>query len=75
MAPSIGALNSPPVHFHIRWSSAAGLDFLRFDSCEEADESAKLWVRPNETYSIEAFNDSCERCADLLRKIPKTQRS
>ncbi|HEV2304343.1 MAG TPA: hypothetical protein VGR93_02390 [Candidatus Acidoferrales bacterium] len=70
MSPPIGA----PVHFHIRWSGSAGLDFFRFSSREEADESAKMWVRGNEAYSIEEFGDSCERCAALLDKMTKKTR-
>jgi hypothetical protein len=64
-------LNTPPnspvaVHFHIVWSGAAGVHFARFGSREEADELARRLARLDETYSIEAFDDSCQTCAELL---------
>ena len=67
MASRIDSLS--PVHFHIRWSGTGGLDYFRFTSREEADESAQLWVLSNETYSIEAFDGSCGECAELLGKF------
>lgn len=59
------------IHFHIRWSGTGDLDYFPFNSRKEADESARLSARPNETYSIEAFDDSCEKCAALLEETVK----
>lgn len=59
------------MHFHIRWSGVSDLDYERFDSREQADESAKLLVRRDETYSIEQFGDSCGRCAKAAAKAAK----
>lgn len=64
-------MNMPPtsptaVHFHIVWSGAAGVHFARFGSRQEADELAQKLARLDETYSIEAFDDSCETCAESL---------
>jgi hypothetical protein len=63
-------LNSPssgstPLHFHIAWSGA-GVHFARFASREEAEELAQKLARRDEAYSIEAFDDSCEVCAESL---------
>ena len=54
------------VHFHIVWSGAAGVHFARFGSHQEADELAQKLARSGESYSIEAFDDSCETCAETL---------
>lgn len=69
MDPSIRGLSPPRVHFHIRWSGTAGLDFSPFDSHAEAEEAAKQLVRHNETYSIEPFDGSCEKCADTIGRF------
>ena len=55
------------IHFHIRWSSTSELDYDCFASREEAGRSAEQLVRPNETYSVEEFDDSCEKCAAMSR--------
>lgn len=71
MASAVNAKESSPVHFHIRWNSTGELDCFRFSSRYEAEESAKLWARQNEIHSIEAFDDSCSKCAELLAKTSK----
>jgi hypothetical protein len=52
---------SPRTHYHIRWSQIA-LDWERFNTREEAELGAMGLVRPHETYTIEAFDETCARC-------------
>jgi hypothetical protein len=49
-------------HYHIRWSGHAPLDYERFTTIEEAENSAKELVRPRESYSVEKFDSDCIRC-------------
>lgn len=65
MSPASGGASR---HFHIRWSNGT-LDAERFASGKEADEIAKRWVRRGEGYSIEEFDDSCEKCAEARHKF------
>ena len=64
--------NTTP-HFHIRWitGDTSKTDWEAFTSREEADSMAKRLMTPSEAYAIDAFDDSCERCAmfRLERKI------
>lgn len=53
-------------HYHIRWSTTPILDWLRFDTRAEADAGAKELARPGETYTIDEFDGTCARCAELL---------
>jgi hypothetical protein len=49
-------------HYHIRWSGSAQLDWERFNTPGEAEESAKQLLRHGETYVIEEYDDTCPRC-------------
>jgi ActR/RegA family two-component response regulator len=49
-------------HYHIRWSGKALLDWQRFNTPEEAKESARQLVRQGETYGIEQHDETCPRC-------------
>lgn len=68
MAPATGPPDSPGAHFHIRWSDGH-LDYERFATAEHAAIAAHQLARPNEDYAIEGFDQSCEQCAELLRKV------
>ena len=67
-----GPISHKP-HFHIRWSSKAQLDWKPFPTREEAEELAKILVRPDETYAIEELNGNCPRCAasKMGERIPR----
>ena len=54
-----------PVHFHIRWiqEDTSRTDWEAFASRDEAESMAKRLKTPAETYAIEEFDYSCERCA------------
>ncbi len=56
-----------PRHFHIRWISGdiSRTDWEAFASPDEAELMAKRLVSPSETFVIDEFDDSCERCAML----------
>jgi hypothetical protein len=60
-------------HFHIRWiiGDTSRIDWEAFASHDEADAMAKRLATPLETFAIDEFDDSCERCAmfRLARKI------
>jgi hypothetical protein len=62
---NIASSGPTSVHFHIVWSGA-GVHFARFGSREEADELAQRLATRDEAYAIEAFDDPCEICAELL---------
>jgi hypothetical protein len=51
----------PEVFPKIHWSGGA-LDWQRFDTPEEAENSAKFLVRRGESYTIVELNGTCERC-------------
>jgi hypothetical protein len=50
-------------HYHIRWSGIARLDWEPFRTAAEADASARQLLRAGETFSIEASDATCARCA------------
>jgi hypothetical protein len=52
-------------HFHIRWIIAdrSRIDWEAFANRNEAENMAKRLASSMDTYAIEEFNDSCERCA------------
>jgi hypothetical protein len=52
-------------HYHIRWTRPAKLDWHPFSTLEEAKQAAEQLVLQGETYSIEKFGETCERCAEL----------
>lgn len=64
--------NTAP-HFHIRWiiEGIPRTDWEAFASRDEAELMAKRLATPSETFAIDEFDDSCERCALFLleRKI------
>ena len=52
------------LHYHIRWSGKAMLDWEGFRTREEAEARAKQLMRLGETYTIEDFDGDCPRCLD-----------
>lgn len=56
--------NTAP-HFHIRWilGDTSRTDWEAFASRDEAEKMAKRLITPTETYAIDEFDGSCERCA------------
>jgi hypothetical protein len=52
-------------HFHIRWiiADSSRIDWEAFTSQDEAENMAKRLATSTETYAIEEFDGSCERCA------------
>ena len=52
----------PQLHYHIRWSSKAALDWESFNTRAEAEDGASQLVRPGETYIIEEHDSACQRC-------------
>ncbi len=59
-------------HFHIRWSTAALLDWQSFHTRDEAEHIAKELAHPHETYTIEEMLDeSCQRCGMLRGRRPR----
>lgn len=65
---ALKATHTFKIHYHIRWSSSALLDWQAFDSLKEAEAVARYLIRADETYSIEAVSGDCKRClqADSL---------
>ena len=49
-------------HYHIRWPRADQLDWESFPTRVEAEARAEELVLPQETYTIEACDESCSRC-------------
>jgi hypothetical protein len=54
--------SSSKIHFHIRWTGVKRLDWEAFSTRDQADIRAKEFVRQDETYSLEMFDESCPRC-------------
>ena len=50
------------LHYHIRWSTKAVLDWEAFESRAEAEKAAQQLVRHGETYAIEERDEHCPRC-------------
>jgi hypothetical protein len=52
-------------HFHIRWiiEDISRTDWEAFTSRDEAELIARRLATPSETFAIDEFDDSCERCA------------
>ena len=61
-------------HFHIRWiiGGTSRTDWEAFESRDEAERMAKRLITPSETYQIDEFDNSCQRCA-MFREEPKPQ--
>jgi hypothetical protein len=55
------------LHYHIRWSAVARLDWERFSTSAQAEVSAKGLVRQHETYTIEEHDEACPRCRDAMK--------
>ena len=68
--PSLGGpmnrdVESPAVHFHIRWGSgtfSGKLDWERHATRSDAERSAKRLAGPYETYNIEKADEKCIVC-------------
>jgi len=54
------------VHYHIRWSGKAALDWECFNTHAEAEASAKRLLLQGETYTIEEHDEACPRCRDAM---------
>lgn len=61
-------------HFHIRWiiAGTSHLDWEAFVSHDEAERTAGRFIARVQTYVIEEFDESCERCA-MFRLAQKVQ--
>ena len=55
------------LHYHIRWSRIARLDWECFSTYAKAEASARQLVRQVETYAIEEHNEACPRCRDAMK--------
>ncbi len=53
------------IHYHIRWSSDASLDWKPFRTDQEATKVAERIKKPNESYTIVKRDDECERCKEF----------
>jgi hypothetical protein len=52
--------NAPDgLHYHIRWSGKASLDWQRFCTREEANAQAAHLVLPGESFTIETCSEDC----------------
>ena len=60
-------MNRNQLHYHIRWSRIARLDWECFSTYAQAESSAKQFVRQVETYTIEEHNEACLRCRDAMK--------
>jgi hypothetical protein len=47
------------VHFHIHWSPSNKIDWESFDSEEAAEARALAIQLPNESHTIDRFDESC----------------
>lgn len=57
-------MNRNTLHYHIRWSGKATLDWESFDTSADAEANAKKLIQSGETYTIEEHNRDCSRCRD-----------
>ena len=53
------------IHYHIRWSGQAPLDWKPFRTKQEAIIVAETIKKPNESYVIAERDDQCERCNEF----------
>jgi hypothetical protein len=53
---------SSSFHYHIRWLPSDLLDWEPYSSARAADRRARQLVGEDETYTIEKFSSSCQRC-------------
>ena len=58
---------SPKIYYHIRWLASGELDWERHDTRTQAEEAAERLSRPAERYVVELFEESCVKCATLVR--------
>jgi hypothetical protein len=58
--------NNENLHYHIRWSRLAALDWECFGTRAEAEAKARELVRRDESYVIEEFDGDCARCRDAM---------
>jgi hypothetical protein len=63
------------IHYHIRWSEKAALDWACFDTRAEAEKSARQLVLPDETYTIEEYGATCPQCMKLRKHMPASDTS
>lgn len=57
----------PKTHYHIRWLDSGQLDWERHATRAEAEEAAERLSRQNESHSVERFEETCVKCATLVR--------
>jgi hypothetical protein len=55
------------LHYHIRWSETARLDWQCFSTPAQAEASAKHLVLREETYTIEEHDQACPRWRDAMK--------
>lgn len=57
------------MHYHIHWSSSK-VDWERFSTREEAEETAGQLARPGETFTIESVDDKrCMHCLKIGKRV------
>lgn len=54
------------LHYHIRWSGIAALDWECFSTRAEAEATARQLVRQEETFSVEERDETCPRCREAM---------
>jgi len=58
---------SKGMHYHIRWSDSS-LDWERFSTLQEAEQSARQLARPGETFTLERVDDkTCMQCPQTYK--------
>ena len=58
------------IHYHIRWSTKAKLDWQTFDTAVEAEGAAGSMVQLGETFTIEEADENCSRCTEPAEPKP-----
>ena len=63
------------MHFHIRWTRAAKLDWEAFNTRTEAVMRALELARPGEKFMIEESEETCSRCGEISHRAANDQDS
>jgi hypothetical protein len=56
------------VHYHIHWSNST-FDWQVFSNLERARIEAERLVAPDETYTIDHFDDDCPLCEAIAARV------
>lgn len=56
------------MHYHIHWSGSA-VDWERFGTRQEVEETARQLARPGETFTVESADDKrCTHCPKIGKR-------